>query len=190
MQGSTDERRFVALYGHQGRTVAAATFDQGKWLDFYREQIEMAAPFSPRYRNVDHPASRRAIPRRVPGPAVPNRAPADRAHRSLADRAGVDDRAGRSAAASPWPPRPRPPSLPRRPSRQHARPRSGAEPLDQPGHVLVHLQVRASSCPGRGSSRVTMQSGPRVEGRLVLVRHPELLADHGDPEGVCGRRGR
>jgi NADPH-dependent 2,4-dienoyl-CoA reductase/sulfur reductase-like enzyme len=27
VQGSTQERRFVALYGHQGRTVAAVTFD-------------------------------------------------------------------------------------------------------------------------------------------------------------------
>ena len=43
MQGSTDERRFVALYGHQGRTVGAVTFDQGKWLDFCREQIETGA---------------------------------------------------------------------------------------------------------------------------------------------------
>lgn len=75
MQGSTDERRFVALYGHQGRTVAAATFDQGKWLDFYREQIEIAAPFSPRYRNVDHPASPLAIPAEFPDPAVPTEPP-------------------------------------------------------------------------------------------------------------------
>jgi 3-phenylpropionate/trans-cinnamate dioxygenase ferredoxin reductase component len=75
VQGSADERRFVALYGHQGRTVAAATFDQGKWLDFYRDQIEMAAPFPPRYRNVDRPASRRAVPAEFPDPAVPTEGP-------------------------------------------------------------------------------------------------------------------
>jgi NADPH-dependent 2,4-dienoyl-CoA reductase/sulfur reductase-like enzyme len=74
-QGSTDERRFVALYGHQGRTVAAVTFDQGKWLDFYREQIEMAAPFPPGYRTVDRPASRRPVPAEFPDPAVPTEGP-------------------------------------------------------------------------------------------------------------------
>ena len=75
MQGSTGECRFVALYGHQGRTVAAVTFDQGKWLDFYREQIEMAAPFPLRYQNVDRPASRRPIPAGFPDPAVPTEGP-------------------------------------------------------------------------------------------------------------------
>jgi NADPH-dependent 2,4-dienoyl-CoA reductase/sulfur reductase-like enzyme len=75
MQGSADERRFVALYGHQGRTVAAVTFDQGKWLDFYREQIEKAAPFPPGYRNVDRPASRRPVPAEFPDPAVPTEGP-------------------------------------------------------------------------------------------------------------------
>jgi NADPH-dependent 2,4-dienoyl-CoA reductase/sulfur reductase-like enzyme len=75
MQGSTDERRFVALYGHQGRTVAAVTFDQGKWLDFYREQIEMGVPFPPRYPNVDQPASRRFLPAEFPDPAVPTEGP-------------------------------------------------------------------------------------------------------------------
>jgi NADPH-dependent 2,4-dienoyl-CoA reductase/sulfur reductase-like enzyme len=75
MQGSTDEHRFVALYGHQGRTVAAATFDQGKWLDFWLEQIEIAAPFPPLYRNVDQPASRRAVPAEFPDPAVPTESP-------------------------------------------------------------------------------------------------------------------
>jgi NADPH-dependent 2,4-dienoyl-CoA reductase/sulfur reductase-like enzyme len=75
MQGSADERRFVALYGYQGRTVAAVTFDQGKWLDFYREQIETAAPFPPAYRNVDRPASRRPVPAEFPDPAVPTEGP-------------------------------------------------------------------------------------------------------------------
>ncbi|HEX4657965.1 MAG TPA: FAD-dependent oxidoreductase [Streptosporangiaceae bacterium] len=75
MQGSTDERRFVAVFGHQGRTVAAVTFDQGKWLDFYREQIEMAAPFPPPFRHVDRPASRRPVPAQFPDPAVPTEGP-------------------------------------------------------------------------------------------------------------------
>jgi NADPH-dependent 2,4-dienoyl-CoA reductase/sulfur reductase-like enzyme len=75
MQGSTGERRFVAVYGHQGRTVAAVTFDQGKWLDFYREQIEAAAPFPPPFRNVDRSASRRPVPAQFPDPAVPTEGP-------------------------------------------------------------------------------------------------------------------
>ena len=61
VQGSTDERRFVALYGHHGRTVAAVTFDQGKWLEFYLDQIERAAPFPPQYRNVAQPEPRSVL---------------------------------------------------------------------------------------------------------------------------------
>jgi NADPH-dependent 2,4-dienoyl-CoA reductase/sulfur reductase-like enzyme len=75
MQGSTEERCFVALYGHQGRTVAAVTFDQGKWLDFCREQIETGAPFPPRYPNVNRPASPQAVPAGFPAPAVPAEGP-------------------------------------------------------------------------------------------------------------------
>jgi NADPH-dependent 2,4-dienoyl-CoA reductase/sulfur reductase-like enzyme len=75
VQGSADQRRFVALYGHQGRTVAAVTFDQGKWLDFYREQIEIGAPFPPRHPNVDRPARRRPVPAGFPDPAVPTEGP-------------------------------------------------------------------------------------------------------------------
>jgi NADPH-dependent 2,4-dienoyl-CoA reductase/sulfur reductase-like enzyme len=75
VQGSTNERRFVALYGHQGRTVAAVSFDQGKWLEFYLEQIETAAPFPPRYRNLDQPGPRRVLPAGFPDPAVPTEGP-------------------------------------------------------------------------------------------------------------------
>ena len=75
VQGSTDERRFVALYGHRGRTVAAVAFDQGKWLEFYLDQIERAAPFPPQYRNVAQPESRRVLPAEFPDPAVPTEGP-------------------------------------------------------------------------------------------------------------------
>jgi NADPH-dependent 2,4-dienoyl-CoA reductase/sulfur reductase-like enzyme len=75
VQGSTEERRFVALYGHRGRTVAAVTLDQGKWLDFYRQLIERAAPFPPEYRNVDERAPRRPVPAEFPDPAVPTERP-------------------------------------------------------------------------------------------------------------------
>jgi NADPH-dependent 2,4-dienoyl-CoA reductase/sulfur reductase-like enzyme len=75
MQGSTDERRFVALYGHQGRTVGAVTFDQGKWLDFCREQIETGAPFPLRLRNVDQPTAPRPVSAEFPDPSVPTESP-------------------------------------------------------------------------------------------------------------------
>jgi NADPH-dependent 2,4-dienoyl-CoA reductase/sulfur reductase-like enzyme len=44
-QGSRADRNPVAAYGRDGRVVAAVFFDQAKWLDFYRAQIETAAPF-------------------------------------------------------------------------------------------------------------------------------------------------
>jgi NADPH-dependent 2,4-dienoyl-CoA reductase/sulfur reductase-like enzyme len=75
VQGSTDERRFVALYGQRGRTVAAVTVDQGKWLEFYLDQIERAAPFPPQYHNVARPGSRRVLPAEFPDPAVPTEGP-------------------------------------------------------------------------------------------------------------------
>ncbi|PIB02707.1 MULTISPECIES: NAD(P)/FAD-dependent oxidoreductase [Streptomyces] len=52
-QGTLAEERFVAVYGYHGRVIAAASFDGAKWLGFYQEQIENAAPFPPEYRVVD-----------------------------------------------------------------------------------------------------------------------------------------
>jgi NADPH-dependent 2,4-dienoyl-CoA reductase/sulfur reductase-like enzyme len=75
VQGSTDERRFVAVYGHAGRTVAAVTFDQGKWLEFYLDQIERAAPFPPQYRNVAQPEVRQVLQAEFPDPVVPTEGP-------------------------------------------------------------------------------------------------------------------
>jgi NADPH-dependent 2,4-dienoyl-CoA reductase/sulfur reductase-like enzyme len=75
VQGSTDLTRFVATYGHRGRTVAAVSFDQGKWLEFYLDQIERAAPFPPRYRNVAQPEPRPVQSAEFPDPAVPTEGP-------------------------------------------------------------------------------------------------------------------
>jgi hypothetical protein len=55
--------------------VAAVAFDQGKWLDFCRQQIQTGAPFPPRYPNVDQPASRRPAAAGFPDPAVPTERP-------------------------------------------------------------------------------------------------------------------
>ena len=39
-QGSVEDRRFAAAYGRRGRIVAAVTFNQGKWLEYYAGLIE------------------------------------------------------------------------------------------------------------------------------------------------------
>jgi NADPH-dependent 2,4-dienoyl-CoA reductase/sulfur reductase-like enzyme len=44
-QGSPDAGHFVAVYGRQGRIVAAVSFNQAKWLQTYAKQIETGAPF-------------------------------------------------------------------------------------------------------------------------------------------------
>jgi NADPH-dependent 2,4-dienoyl-CoA reductase/sulfur reductase-like enzyme len=71
VQGSAAERRFVAIYGHQDRIVAAVTFNQAKWLQFYREQIEMASPFSPHLHTVEEREPGQAVPANFPNPALP-----------------------------------------------------------------------------------------------------------------------
>ena len=66
VQGSMDERRFVAVYGSAGRITAAVTFDQAKWLDFYAGLIEQSAPFPPTFRAVDRPPLVRPVPAEIP----------------------------------------------------------------------------------------------------------------------------
>lgn len=70
-QGSVEDRRFVAVYGRQGRIVAAVMFDQGKWLEFYRGLIEAGAPFPPPLRTVDRPAKMRPVPAEFPDRVFP-----------------------------------------------------------------------------------------------------------------------
>jgi NADPH-dependent 2,4-dienoyl-CoA reductase/sulfur reductase-like enzyme len=65
-QGSVADRSFVAAYGQRGRLVAAAFFDQAKWLDFYRAQIEQAAPLPPDLRAADGPTPDGPIPVHFP----------------------------------------------------------------------------------------------------------------------------
>jgi NADPH-dependent 2,4-dienoyl-CoA reductase/sulfur reductase-like enzyme/ferredoxin len=64
-QGSLAERRFVAAYGYRGRITAAVAFDQGRWLEFYRNMIEAAEPFPPEFRTVDQPADRQQVPAQI-----------------------------------------------------------------------------------------------------------------------------
>jgi 3-phenylpropionate/trans-cinnamate dioxygenase ferredoxin reductase subunit len=65
-QGSVAERSFVAAYGRDGRVVAAVFFDQAKWLDFYRDQIERATPFPPDLTPVDGPTPDGPVPAEFP----------------------------------------------------------------------------------------------------------------------------
>jgi NADPH-dependent 2,4-dienoyl-CoA reductase/sulfur reductase-like enzyme/ferredoxin len=65
-QGSVAERRFVAVFGHHGRIIAAVGFDQAKWLEFYARMIDAGAPFPPNFRSVDPPGARDPIPAEMP----------------------------------------------------------------------------------------------------------------------------
>lgn len=75
MQGSVPDHRFVAAYGYRGRVTAAVAFDEGKWLDFYRQLIETAAPFPPDFRTVDSPEQVQPVAADVPDPAVLSHGP-------------------------------------------------------------------------------------------------------------------
>lgn len=75
VQGSVEERRFVAIYGHKGRIVAAVTFNQAKWLQFYRELIEAAAPFSTQLHTIEERAPGKVMLANFPNPALPTHGP-------------------------------------------------------------------------------------------------------------------
>jgi NADPH-dependent 2,4-dienoyl-CoA reductase/sulfur reductase-like enzyme len=70
-QGSVKDHRFAAAYGHRGRVVAAVTFNQAKWLEFYQELIETAAPFPPTFHAADQPTGMQPVPAAFPDPATP-----------------------------------------------------------------------------------------------------------------------
>jgi NADPH-dependent 2,4-dienoyl-CoA reductase/sulfur reductase-like enzyme/ferredoxin len=72
VQGSIEERRFVAVYGHRGRLVAAVAFNQAMWLDHYKNLIEEAAPFPPGDATVGPAAPRQVVPADFPDRALPS----------------------------------------------------------------------------------------------------------------------
>jgi 3-phenylpropionate/trans-cinnamate dioxygenase ferredoxin reductase subunit len=74
-QGSVKERRFAAAYGHRGRTVAAVTFNHGKWLEYYARLIEQSAPFPPPPPGWDKPEDMKPMPAQFPEPGVPTSIP-------------------------------------------------------------------------------------------------------------------
>ncbi|WP_411140216.1 NAD(P)/FAD-dependent oxidoreductase [Streptomyces sp. x-80] len=75
-QGSLAEGRFTVVYGYQGRIIAAAAFDQAKWLVFYQQQIERAAPFPLGFTTVDRrPEEAQPVPAGFPDPSLPSHGP-------------------------------------------------------------------------------------------------------------------
>jgi 3-phenylpropionate/trans-cinnamate dioxygenase ferredoxin reductase subunit len=74
-QGSVEQRRFVAAYGRRGRIVAAVTFNQGKWLEYYARLIEQSAPFPPPPPGWDRPDDMKPVPAEFPEPGVPTGIP-------------------------------------------------------------------------------------------------------------------
>jgi len=73
-QGSLDEASFVAAYGSSGgRVVAAVAFDHAKWLEYYRQLIEQAAPFPPTRPVTEQSEMSSPVPARFPDPQEPSR---------------------------------------------------------------------------------------------------------------------
>ncbi|WP_208642225.1 NAD(P)/FAD-dependent oxidoreductase [Methylobacterium terrae] len=56
VQGSPRTGRFLAVYGHEGRTVAAVSVNAGRWLPAYEAPIREAAPFPPIAGGADQPS--------------------------------------------------------------------------------------------------------------------------------------
>lgn len=75
MQGSVEQQRFLAAYGYRGRTVAAVSFDQGRWLPYYEQQIAAAAAFPPPTPGYDVPGPLRPVPARFPTTTMPTPTP-------------------------------------------------------------------------------------------------------------------
>jgi 3-phenylpropionate/trans-cinnamate dioxygenase ferredoxin reductase component len=65
-QGTFEEQRMVAAYGHQGRVVAAAAINAPRSLPAYQELIETRAPFPPELHAADSPSDRHPIPTGFP----------------------------------------------------------------------------------------------------------------------------
>jgi NADPH-dependent 2,4-dienoyl-CoA reductase/sulfur reductase-like enzyme len=75
-QGSLAERRFVGVYGYQGRIIAAVSFDHTRWLEFYARQIERGAPFPVEHPTMDRrPEGRQPVAADFPDPSLPTHGP-------------------------------------------------------------------------------------------------------------------
>ncbi|MEE7494035.1 NAD(P)/FAD-dependent oxidoreductase [Methylobacterium oryzae] len=81
VQGSRASRRFLAVYGRGGRSVAAVSFDQARWLPAYAEAVTAGDPFPPITDATDRPRVEIAAPG-FPPPRrpAPTRPPAETVH--------------------------------------------------------------------------------------------------------------
>jgi 3-phenylpropionate/trans-cinnamate dioxygenase ferredoxin reductase subunit len=60
-QGTVEERRLVAVYGQNGRIVAAIAVNAPLWLPAYQELIEARAPFPPKLHAANGPDKLRPV---------------------------------------------------------------------------------------------------------------------------------
>jgi NADPH-dependent 2,4-dienoyl-CoA reductase/sulfur reductase-like enzyme len=74
-QGSIEERRLVAAYGHQGRIVAAVAVNASRSLPAYQALIEARAPFPPEVHASDGPAELQPLPAGFPQRGQPTHDP-------------------------------------------------------------------------------------------------------------------
>ncbi|KAB1070153.1 NAD(P)/FAD-dependent oxidoreductase [Methylobacterium planeticum] len=61
-QGSPKEGRFLAVYGREGRCIAALSVDCARWLPAYAAQVAARAPFPPIHGAIDQPEHRPVLP--------------------------------------------------------------------------------------------------------------------------------
>jgi NADPH-dependent 2,4-dienoyl-CoA reductase/sulfur reductase-like enzyme len=74
-QGSIEEHRLIAAYGHQGRIVAAVAVNAPRDLPAYQALIETRAPFPPELHAYDGPAELHPLPAGFPKPGQPTHDP-------------------------------------------------------------------------------------------------------------------
>lgn len=81
VQGSRASRRFLAVYGRAGRSIAALSFDQARWLPAYAEAIRAGRAFPPITDATDQPRIAPIDPGfPLPRAAAPAQPPAETVH--------------------------------------------------------------------------------------------------------------
>lgn len=74
-QGALGRGEFVAVYGKGGRIVAAASFNSGRWLDYYSLQIEEGSAFPDCAIGLMDSTADDVVPAGFPHPAVTSHPP-------------------------------------------------------------------------------------------------------------------
>ena len=172
-QGSVADRRFVAAYGYQGRVIAAVTFDQAKWLEFYQrpDRAGRAVPARLRHRRPARPSSSRCRPSSPTRP-IPTHGRHRRGHRPRPRRAARHP----AAALTGHRDRPTAPDATRRPPPWHdRRQRLRADPrLRQPRRPVPALR-RAAQDPGGAAGRRQLRGQHLPRDRRAAARPADQL---------------